>query len=309
MVYRLIDHLKIILLYDHNCCYRLVLLNANVYAGYSLWCLFQGVMLNKASKFFLNGNRFGRRNVPRMFMMYFDFHKVRIGMPATVCKIGMWVMLPLFLMMWVQPAAMAQPTIESPVYEISPRKAFVSSLVLPGLGHRHVQQGSWRGWATLLAAADVSLWLGLVNANWQRNQRIQSYETLAISRAGADLAGKDRTYYLNLATYLSSDAYLDAQLRNRFWNRVDYVSDTSFQWAWESEEDFQDFRQLRDDAESFGRRRTFLIALLVGNRLISGISAVVAANRVEEPAVKMSVSLAPPPTSATVPVVNIGISF
>ena len=230
-------------------------------------------------------------------------------MPANVRKICLVAVLTLFFTGLVQPEVLAQPEMEAPAYEVSPRKAFVNSLVLPGLGHRHVQQGSWRGWATVLAAADVSLWLGLINTNWQRDQRIQSYETLAISRAGADLAGKDRTYYLNLATYLSSDAYLDAQLRNRFWNRVDYVSDPSFQWAWETEQDFQDFREMRDDAESFGRRRTFLIALLVGNRLISGISAVVSANRVEEPAVQASFSFSPPPPSASVPVVHIGLTF
>ena len=136
---------------------------------------------------------------------------------------------------------------------------------------------------------------------------IQSYQTLAAARADAFVDGKDRTFFLNLATYRSSDEYLAIQLRNRAWNRIDYVSDRAFQWAWQSEEDFLQFRELRDDAESLKLRRSVLIAILVANRLLAGISSIQAANRVNHAKPELSISLAPPPPAGYLPVLRLGL--
>ena len=187
----------------------------------------------------------------------------------------------------------------------SPQKAFLRSLVLPGWGHSYAQ-GSWRGMATVYTGADIGLWLGLINANWRRDNLIQDYETLAVTRAGADIEGKDRTFYLNLATYQSSDEYLSAQLRNRAWDRVDYVSDPAFHWAWSTEQDFFDFRDMRDDAETLGRRRSVFIALLVANRLLAGISSIGVTNKARMP-VEMSFSA--PPRYEKYPVFNATVRF
>ena len=198
--------------------------------------------------------------------------------------------------------------VEQPVVQQNlptPQKAFLRSLVLPGWGHSYAQ-GSWRGMATVYAGADIGLWLGMINANWRRNNLVQSYETLAASRAGADIAGKDRTFYLNLATYMSSDDYLSAQLRNRAWDRVDYVNDPSFQWTWSTEDDFFSFRDMRDDAESLRRRRSVFIALLVANRLLSGISSIGVANKARLP-VQMAFSA--PPAHEKYPVFNATVRF
>ncbi len=190
---------------------------------------------------------------------------------------------------------------------ISPQKAFAASLLLPGLGHRYAQEGSWRGRATVFAAADIGLWVGLFGANWQQVQRVQSYETLAVARANALIEGKDRAFYLNLATYPSSDAYLEAQLRNRAWNRLDYVSTRDFQWEWASDADFQDFRALRNDAETLGRRRSIYAALLVANRLIAGISAVVQAGKTNAP--DLSIALSPPVDASSPPGVHLTLGL
>lgn len=170
------------------------------------------------------------------------------------------------------------------------------SLVLPGWGHRYAQNGSWRGRATFFALAEASLWLGILQSNRRQDHLVQSFETLATTSAGADITGKDRTFFLNLATYRSSDEYLTLQLRNRAWDQIDYVTDPAFQWAWESEEDFATFRDLRDDSESFRRRRPVLIALLVANRLVAGISSIRAVNKAN--ALEPEVTLTAAPASA-----------
>ena len=86
-------------------------------------------------------------------------------------------------------------------------KAFAMSLLLPGLGHKYVNDGHWSNWAITYASTDASLWLGLIGGEWHRNHLVDSYTTLARSAAGAQVAGKDRTFFLNLASFESSDVY------------------------------------------------------------------------------------------------------
>lgn len=204
--------------------------------------------------------------------------------------------------------AFAQNTPTVP--EKSSKKAFGMSLLLPGLGHRYVHDGSWRGAASVFALADVGIWLGVLGSEWHRDHLVDNYTTLAASQAHAVVEGKDRTFFLNLAAYHSSDEYVDVMLRERAWDQIDYVRDRSYQWEWETEEDFQRFRALREDAESLRRRRPVLIAMLVGNRLLAGITSVRAANRNERrgnpPA---TLSLQPPPTGSRTPLVHLSVHF
>ena len=166
--------------------------------------------------------------------------------------------------------ASAQVTAEP---QPSPAKAFGLSMLLPGLGHRHANGDQWTGWAGTVAAADAALWVSLFTSSRHRNQVVETYRTLAAGSAGADLEGKNRTFYLNLASFRSSDEFLDTVLRNRAWDQVDYVSDPSFHWSWTTDAEFQRYRDLREQDESLGRRRSILIASLVANRLINGLIA------------------------------------
>ena len=218
------------------------------------------------------------------------------GLPDSRILLLMLALWPLFA-----PSAVAQDDVIS--RQVRPQKAFALSLVLPGWGHRYAQGGSWRGMATIYTAADAGLWIGLINAIWQHDRLTRSFRTLATLRAGADVEGKDRTFYLNLATYHSSDEYLEFQLRNRAWDRIDYVSDPSFRWAWESEDDFLAFRDMREDAETFRRRRSLFIAALVANRLLAGLASIGASNRANA-SLSMSVS-----AYGSRPMVHLGVAF
>lgn len=159
-------------------------------------------------------------------------------------------------------------------------KAFLLSLVLPGLGHRYVNGGDWDGAASLFVAVDAGLWLALAGTSMRYDHLADSYRTFAASRADADVEGKDRTFFLTLGTFRSSEDFVQAQLRNRTWDQLEYVADPTYQWQWASEADFLRFRELREDAETMRRRRPVLAAVLVGNRLLSGILALRAAGRV-----------------------------
>lgn len=190
-------------------------------------------------------------------------------------------------------------------WEASGGKAFGLSMLLPGLGHRYVNQNNWTGWARTYTAADVGLWLSLIGGEWRRDDLVQSYTTLASGSANALVDGKDRTFFLNLASFESSDVYRETMLRNRSWDLIGYVDDPAFYWEWESQESFNRYRDLRDDAESLRRRRSILIASLVANRLISGAIAARSAGRSRR--AQVTASLAPPVDSA--PVLSLNVRF
>ncbi len=189
--------------------------------------------------------------------------------------------------------------------EISGKKAFLLSMILPGLGHRYVRQGHWNGWGAAFSLADASLWVALFGGEWHQNHLIDSYTNLAVSGAGADVSGKNRTFFLNLASFRSSDEFLETVLRNRAWDQIGYVSDPSFQWNWKSEDDFERFRSLRSDAESVGRRSSVLIAALVVNRLVSGLLSSRNAGRMS----RLRVALGPPEIESNIPSAALALTF
>ncbi|GMQ81335.1 MAG: hypothetical protein BMS9Abin05_0766 [Rhodothermia bacterium] len=190
---------------------------------------------------------------------------------------------------------------------VSATKALGLSLILPGLGQRYVNGGDWGGWGTTFAITDASLWIALFGGEWHQDQLVESYTSLAAGSAGADVVGKDRTFFLNLATYKSSDEFLETVLRNRAWDQIDYVNSPSFQWNWTSDTDFVRFRGLREDAESLRRRRGILIASLIANRIVSGIMAAWRASRIK--AESLTIQLGPPPQFASLPNTKIKIRF
>lgn len=187
-------------------------------------------------------------------------------------------------------AILLTPTAQAAPDPPSRGKAFLLSLALPGLGHRYVHDGSWDGGATLFTAADAGIWLGLIGSVLRQDHLADSYQTLASLRADADVSGKDRTYFLTIGSYRSSDEFIEAQLRARAWGQLDYVASEAYRWEWESEDDFLRYRALREDAESLRRRTPVFAALLVGNRLLSGLLAIRAAGRQAEQDVSVSLS-------------------
>ena len=226
--------------------------------------------------------------------------------PPLSMKKGLFTLILIFACAF--PASAQERPIPETVRLKSPQKAFAMSLLFPGLGHRYAQNGRWGGGGTLFAFADAGLWLGLIGTEWRRNSLVQSFETLAATRAHAQVDGKDRTFFLNLAAFHSSDEYLEVQLRNRAWDQLDYVSDRAFQWAWEREEDFQKYRRLRSDSETLRNRRFVFIAALVSNRIIAGLFAVRAAGRTNR-AANLSVTLGPPPPDASLPRLDLRLTF
>ena len=168
-------------------------------------------------------------------------------------------------------------------------KAFGLSLLLPGLGHRYVNDGHWGGAGTVFVAADITLWIGLVASISQESHAVDGYANLVALRSGNTLEGKNRAFELAIGTYNSSEDYIDALLRSRQWDRLEGAQDPANQWVWESTEDRERYSELQDDADTADRRSKALIGALVVNRLISGVTAALRARKTR-PAASISFS-------------------
>ena len=184
--------------------------------------------------------------------------------------------------------------------------AFGLSLILPGLGHRYAA-GGWGRTATVHALADAGLWIALLDAGARLGNAETGFETLAVVGADAQIEGQGRGFFLNLSRHRSSGEYVEQLLRNRAWNELETAQLPQNQWEWASEEDFQRYRALREDAESLRRRRPVYAALLAGNRLLSGIGALRAARRVNR--AEATLSLGIPQPGADTPTLNLSVRF
>ncbi len=188
----------------------------------------------------------------------------------------------------------------------SPGKAAALSLLAPGFGHRYVHEGRWQGSAAYYVLADASFWLSLVGVEWHAQQTAESYRTLATSRAGVSLADKDRRFLINLGLYRSSEEYREDHLRRRLWDRIYYVDVPGFQWEWQSEEDLMRYRSLREEADTWERRRILLISALATNRILAVMTSLLAARR-QGP--NLVLAVAPPPAQTRWPIVHFTVGF
>ncbi len=172
---------------------------------------------------------------------------------------------------------------------VKPAKAATYSIILPGLGQKYANGGSWNRRAAFYTIVDVLLVAGLVTSEWQRRHLKESYQTWAASYAGVLNTGKDRRFYITIGNHLSSDEYRETQLRNRRIDLVNYVDDPAYHWTWQNIQDLQRYRDLRNSSESWGQQRGGMIAALVANRLVSSVSALIEARRKRENRLQMAV--------------------
>lgn len=157
----------------------------------------------------------------------------------------------------------------------SPRGAFLRSLVVPGWGHYYADHQNWnRGKYHL--AGEVVLVLSYFGLNARTNYLENDFRTLAHSKSGAHLSGKPREYLIALGNYNSLAEYNDAQLRTRNWDKV-FPQTSEYQWDWESTQLRGQYQDARERVDKNRSQLPTLIALMVTNRLVSGLSAFIRA--------------------------------
>lgn len=147
--------------------------------------------------------------------------------------------------------------------------AIIYSLLLPGMGELYADNYSSGKYFTI---AEGSLWLTYIGINsyggWQQDR----YKSLAASRGGVDIAGKNSDYFATISEYLSIDEYNDEQALNRNFEEMYDVNE--YYWNWQNPDDRKSYRSMWVSSEQAYNNLRFVIGGLILNRVISAINAV-----------------------------------
>jgi hypothetical protein len=152
-----------------------------------------------------------------------------------------------------------------------PSAALRRSLLLPGWGEYYANPNSWtRGQWHM--AADISMILSYLGISYRSIQLEDELITFARSKAGIDLSGRDREWYLAVSNHNTLDLYNDYLLRTRNWNQL--IEDNSInQWSWSETSDRSEFNRMREQIDKSKNQLPALLTLMVLNRVVSGIHA------------------------------------
>lgn len=160
----------------------------------------------------------------------------------------------------------------------SPRGAFLRSMVLPGWGHQYIDKTDWKR-GQYHMAADAVMILSYLGVKSRVNYLEGNLETFALSKANADLSGRNREFFLAISNFDNLDEYNDFQLRTRNWNNL--LADTpENQWNWTVDGDRLEYQDMRERIDKNKNQLPALVTLMVANRVISGLNAFVRARKI-----------------------------
>ncbi|CAN5321136.1 hypothetical protein BH23BAC3_BH23BAC3_35320 [soil metagenome] len=165
-------------------------------------------------------------------------------------------------MIWAPVEAQSQP---------DPRGSFLRSLAVPGWGHYYNDSDNWtRGQFHL--GADLVLIGSYFGLSVRAGNLEDQFTTFARHKAGVSIDNRSRAFQLAIGQYDNLTDYNDFQLRSRNWDQV-VPDNQENRWQWNSSEDRERYRDLRESSDKARNQRPAISALLVVNRVVSAISA------------------------------------
>lgn len=179
---------------------------------------------------------------------------------------------------------------------ISPAKAALYSLLLPGLGDYKLNN---KGRATAFFAAEGLIWISYGVFQVQGHQREDDYQELAVQFAGVSRTGHSDDFYARVREFDNSDQY-EADVKNT--GREDLFNPNDLEsinpdaleayfvenrvsdfeaWKWQSLEKRVQYSETRSASKTSYRRADYMLAAAVANRLVSAVVAYTAARNME----------------------------
>lgn len=175
---------------------------------------------------------------------------------------------------WTDDAEVASPKAERTDQTLSERKSIAKaaalSALLPGAGLHYL--GHKRK-ARYFFAAEALTWLGYVSFKTYGNWKEDDYIRYAEAHANAQLDGKDKDFHDLVGFYNSIDDY------NTFGRIFDperpYLQDTpANHWRWQSLEEKETYRHLKNRSREADRRADFMLGVAVLDRIVAVIDAI-----------------------------------
>jgi hypothetical protein len=181
---------------------------------------------------------------------------------------------------------------------ISPARAVLYSLLLPGLGD--YQLGN-KGRAATFFAAEGIIWISYAVFQVQGHQREDEYEQLAVRFAGVSRTGHSDEFYATLRDYDNSDEY-EADVK--FDGRIDLSGDGLYPdrigadaldqyfvenriedyepWQWTSFDRRLQYSEVRSSSKTAYRRSDYMLVAAAANRVVSAIVAYASARHLNQ---------------------------
>ncbi|MCX7983370.1 MAG: hypothetical protein N3A63_00470 [Bacteroidetes bacterium] len=163
----------------------------------------------------------------------------------------------------------AVPSIE---YTNSKKKSVVTavmlSLVLPGTGEWYVGNSLAARYHLL---AEGGIWIAYTTLKLRSQWLLEDARSFARVHAGASFQSTDDEYDVNIGNYISMEAYNNAKLIAREYDRV--YTDSRFAWQWDSDANRRIFKSNRIKSSEAKNYARFVLGIAVLNRLISAFRA------------------------------------
>lgn len=152
----------------------------------------------------------------------------------------------------------------------STKKAILYSLLLPGWGEYYAGK---KDKAKYFFAAEAITWLAYFSfrtyGNWRKDDMIR----MGAEKANSNLEGKDDFFY-DMVGYYENIYEYNTLGRITEPNRPYYYDTTDYYWNWQTPNDREKYRDLKNSFRSAFKNSETVIGLAILNRLISIIDAV-----------------------------------
>jgi hypothetical protein len=184
-------------------------------------------------------------------------------------------------------AVISGPPVYAQNAQKSAAKAFFYSLLIPGLGHKYVDN---IGNARYFIAADIVLFGFGIGHDIYSNVLEDDYRAFGASHAGFVQEGKNKEYIIAVSRYNSIFDYNKAMRLNRDFDLV-FPETTGTAWIWDSSANREQFLDRRIDSDDIRNRRTFFYSGMFLNHILSGLHAAFKAKRYNDNAQKTNWNL------------------
>lgn len=146
-------------------------------------------------------------------------------------------------------------------------KAFVLSLIIPGLGQYYTGA---TGYGKVFIASELALWGGYYYNTMMKDSSRQDYFSQASLHAGVNPSGQGSRYLNAIGAYNSSFEYNNHQLQLPE-RPVLYIGTRA--WEWDAEQSRLKFRNLRERELDYENNVKFYVAGIVLNHFLSALNA------------------------------------
>jgi len=155
-------------------------------------------------------------------------------------------------------------------------RAGLYSALIPGAGQYYLGN---RRTARYFFAAEALTWIGYISFRSYGNWRRDDYINYAAVYAGAQLEGKSDEFLSWVGFYNSIRDFNN--LGRAYDPERPYLPNSPENyWEWQSDEERQTFRDLRNSSKEAYRRSEFMIGLAIVDRVVSVVEAVRSASRI-----------------------------